>query len=104
MMIDPRFLREFDLWYNSDLIHLEDRERMIDDAVDLGLTVAKWPDAEKILAQLDHVLETRRREDIRQFSKITNVGWHADETMTALLFDILTALRDQLATSLQSQA
>lgn len=103
MMIDTRFLREFNLWFNGDLIHFNDHARMMEDAESIAMTVSDWPDAKEILTQIDYVLDTRKSEEIVQFINITSFDWCFDEKSTALLFEILTELRNQLAASLQSK-
>lgn len=104
MIIDARFLREFDLRFNSDLIHFNDHERMIEDAETVAMTVADWPEAQQILTQVDYVLQTRQPKEVLQFIDTTLFDWYFDEKATALLFEILTALRNQLAASIQKKA
>lgn len=104
MIIHARFLREFDLWFNGDLIHINDHERMMEDAESVAMTVSDWPDAKEILTQIDYVLDTRKSEEILQFINTTLYDWYFDEKETQLLFEILTTLRNQLVTSLQDKA
>jgi hypothetical protein len=96
MKLNSEFLREFGQWFDVDLIPIDDRQAMIDDALGIADTMAATPGAERLQEELDEILKTWRPEDIRQFIGATNTDWFADEKMQALLRDLLTTIRDRL--------
>jgi hypothetical protein len=104
MIVDLEFLRHFNAWFNADLINVLDREQLMEDATDIANEVAGWPQAPKILQQLDFVIDNGRPEEVRQFSRATNVDWYFDETTTDLFFDILRIIRDGLRQAAEKRA
>jgi hypothetical protein len=103
MIIDPQFLDEFDLWFNADTIRFDDKQKMIYDAIALGDTIVAWGNAFNILSQLDYVINNRQPSEVIQFINKTNIDWYADESMSALLLEILTAIHGRLSLSVNGQ-
>lgn len=96
MKIEQRFLKEFNLLFNVDLIHYNDHERLIADARLLGQEVATWPEASDINQQLELVLTRRSPEDVNQFINATDVDWYFNSDSEKLLFVILTEIKEQI--------
>src|SRR6516165_3892939 len=99
MRIDPALLREFNNWFNADLITYDDERRMTADAEGVADTAAGWPQAPIIRTQLDVMLTSWRPEYIGQFSRATNVDWPADARTERLLRRLVTIIRDRLPAS-----
>ena len=104
MIIDSKFLDEFNLWFNHDLIRWDDRPRMMQDAFWIADRVAGWLQANEILQQLDFVLEMQRPDEVLPFIEKTWVDWNADEATETLFFEILALIRDCLAELLKRPA
>lgn len=96
MIIDPALLREFNHWFNADLIAFGDEARMTADAAGVGEAAAGWPQARFLRAQLDEVLRDWKPDYVLQFVRATNVDWLADARTEALLRRLLAVVRDRL--------
>src|SRR5437899_51273 len=96
MKIDSQFLKEFDLFFNVDLIKFDDKRQMLSDAALLGDMANTWPQSQELDDQLTSILDSRSTDEVMQFIRTTQVDWLADEVTTNLLYEILGVVRNRL--------
>lgn len=95
MQVHPRFLLNFNHWFNADVMSVDQPEKWHADAIQIGIEISSWYELSEILTQLDYILQSRRPQDASQFIQGTNVDWLASDKMTAQLFNLLEVIRNE---------
>jgi len=96
MSISQKFLNEFDLHFNVDIIEIDNHAWMMDEAALLGDTVEGWSDARDVREDLEYILSTKKISSVMPFIEKTGVDWLADPETTTLFFETITTIRDRI--------